>query len=90
MVQRFPELRREFDLGFADALTYLPDCPGNTIQSIRLIKGYIRDYFLERGNTFPPKYLLKRLFLTYTASTKKLLEKGEKNRNNGEIDDYFP
>lgn len=90
VVQRFPELRREFDLGFVDALTYLPDCPDNTVQSIRLIKKYIRDYFLQRGNTFPPKYLLKRLFLTYTASTKKLLEKGEKNRDHREIGDYYP
>lgn len=89
VVQRFPELRREFDLGFVEALIYLPDCPDNTVQSIRLIKKYIRDYFLQRGNTFPPGYLLKGLLLTYTASTKKLLEKGEKNRDHREIDDYF-
>lgn len=90
VVRRFPELRREFDLGFVDALTYLPDCPDNTPQSIRLIKHYARAYFLERGNTFPPRHLLKGLFLMYTARTKKLLEKGRETRKNGEIGDYYP
>ena len=86
---RFPELRREFDLSFVDALTYLPDCPDNTEQSIRLIKRYARDYFLERGNTFPPRYLLKRLVLMYVTGTEKLLRKGRESETGVEIGDYF-
>lgn len=90
VVRRFPELRREFDLSFVDALTYLPDCPDNTPQSIDLIKRYARAYFLERGNTFPPRHLLKGLLLMYVTRTEKLLEKGREKNKKTEINDYYP
>ena len=36
VLERFPELRREFDISFVDALSYLADYPDNTEESIRL------------------------------------------------------
>lgn len=89
VLERFPELRREFDISFVDALSYLADYPDNTEESIRLLKHYARRYFLQRGNTFPPRYLLKAVFLMYVTSTEKLLEKGKKNRKQVNADDYF-
>lgn len=87
MLERFPELRREFDISFVDALSYLADYPDNTEESIRLLKYYARRYFLQRGNTFPPRYLLKAVFLMYVTSTEKLLKRPQAKKPSPE--DYY-
>ena len=63
-----------FDISFVDALSYLADYPDNTEESIRLLKYYARRYFLQRGNTFPPRHLLKAVFLMYVTGTERLLK----------------
>ena len=87
VLERFPELRREFDISFVDALSYLADYPDNTEESIRLLKYYARRYFLQRGNTFPPRYLLKAVFLMYVTSTEKLLKRPQAKKPSPE--DYY-
>ena len=80
VLERFPELRREFDISFVDALSYLADYPDNTEESIRLLKYYARRYFLQRGNTFPPRYLLRGILRVQLTGTKTILRRSEKNR----------
>lgn len=87
VLERFPELRREFDISFVDALSYLADYPDNTEESIRLLKYYARRYFLQRGNTFPPRYLLKAVFLMYVTGTEKLLKRPQAKKPSPE--DYY-
>ena len=87
VLERFPELRREFDISFVDALSYLADYPDNTEESIRLLKYYARRYFLQRGNTFPPRYLLKAVCLMYVTSTEKLLKRPQAKKPSPE--DYY-
>ena len=87
VLERFPELRREFDISFVDALSYLAKYPDNTEQSIRLLKYYARRYFLQRGNTFPPRYLLKAVFLMYVTGTEKLLKRPQAKKPSPE--DYY-
>ena len=65
VLERFPELRREFDISFVDALSYL----------------------LQRGNTFPPRYLLKAVVLMYVTSTEKLLKRLQAKKPSPE--DYY-
>ena len=80
VLERFPELRRELDISFVDALSYLADYPDNTEESIRLLKYYARRYFLQRGNTFPPRYLLRGILRVQLTGTKTILWRSEKNR----------
>lgn len=80
VIERFPELRREFDLSFVEALGYMSDYPDNTEQSIRLLKRHARQYFLQRGNTFPPKYLLRDILKLWLTGTNTILRRNEKNR----------
>ena len=87
VLKRFPELRREFDISFVDALSYLAKYPDNTEQSIRLLKYYARRYFLQRGNTFPPRHLLKAVFLMYVTGTEKLLKRPQAKKPSPE--DYY-
>ena len=80
VIERFPELRREFDLGFVDALGYLSKYPDNTEQSIRLMKRYAWQYFLQRGNTFPPRYLLLDILKLWLTGTNAILRRNEKKQ----------
>ena len=68
-----PQLRRAFDIQFLDAMTYLPSDPETSEESIRLIRRKIKEYLLQRGNTFPPKYLWRGLLRTYFTGIETLL-----------------
>lgn len=89
VISRFPELRREFDISYVDALTYLPDYPDNTPESIRNLREHSVAYFLQKGNTFPPRHLLRGLLRLHFTGTKKILEKAAKNRKLIDPQDYF-
>lgn len=89
VIQRYPELRREFDLSFVDALGYLADYPDNTEQSIRLLKRYARQYFLQKGNTFPPRYLLRGIVKLLLTRTDTILRNGEKNLRSVDAAELF-
>lgn len=89
VVTRFPELRKEFDIQFLDALTYLPTDPENSEESLKIIKQKLKEYILQPGNTFPPKYLWKGLLRTYFTSTEKLLEERRQDTETIDVQDYF-
>lgn len=69
-----PELRREFDCGYLDAIWYLSGNVGGTEKTIAVLKAGLRDYLLHPGNSFPPRYLWRRLWRMYVTPTEKLLE----------------
>ena len=85
----YPSLQKDFDIQFLDALTYLPTDPENSEESIRAIKKKLKEYVLEPGNTFPPKYLWRGLLRTGLTGTKKLLEMRRQEGETSDIHDYF-
>lgn len=68
-----PQLRRDFDIQFLDAMTYLPTDPETSAESLRFIRQKIKEYLLQPGNTFPPKYLWRGLLRSLFTSTETLL-----------------
>lgn len=89
VAKQFPELRRDFDVSFLDALTYLPDYPGNFPESIAAYRRYGIAYFRESSSTFPPRYLLRGLLRLYLTPAKKLIEKADQNRKPVDMDELF-
>ncbi len=86
---RFPELQREFDIAYVDALGYLADYPDNTESSLRNLRRHSLRYFLKPGNTFPPKYLLRGILRLHLTSINRLLKQAQQNRPNVDRQDYF-
>ena len=84
-----PALQKAFDVQFLDALTYLPTDPENSEESIRIIKKKLREYLLQPGNTFPPKYFWRGLLHTALTGTEKLLEQRRQDTETVDTDDYF-
>ena len=84
-----PQLQKDFDIQFLDALTYLPTDPENSEESIRIIKKKLKEYFLQPGNTFPPKYLWRGLLRTGFTGTGKLLQQ-RRGLVQTDTDGYFP
>lgn len=84
-----PELQKEFDIQFLDALTYLPTDPENSEESLRIIKQKLKEYILQPGNTFPPKHLWRGLLRTYFTSTEKLLSQRRQVTESVDVQDYF-
>lgn len=87
---RFPELQRDFDVSFVDALTYLPDYPDNGVESIRAYRAYGRNYFLTPGNTFPPRHLLRGLLRLYMTPAKKLIRQANSKKIPVNMEEFFP
>jgi len=83
-----PQLQKAFDIQFLDALTYLPTDPENSKESIRVIKQKLKEYFLQPGNTFPPKHLWRGLLRTGVTSTENLL-KQRRIPQTEDTNDYF-
>lgn len=86
--KRFPELKKDFDIQYLDALTYLPDDPENSEESLRVIKAKLKEYLLQPGNTMPPKHLWRGLFRTYFTGTKNLLSQ-RRTPEAVDVQDYF-
>ena len=86
---RFPELKREFDLEFMDALVSLADYPENTAESLRVIQNQVKIYLREKGNTRPPKYLWKGLLRVSLTPVKTLLGRCVQNQESVDQSDYF-
>lgn len=89
VIARFPELRREFDIPFLDALIYMSAYPDNTLESLELLKTLLKGYFRQRGNTLPPKCLWRGLLKLRFTKTEVLLAEYGQQRQNTELEDYF-
>lgn len=87
--ERFPELKRDFDLEYLDALTYLTDYPENTEKSLTAIRKAMTAYFSASGNTFPPKHLWKGILRVICTPASKLLEACTRETEPNDQSDYF-
>ena len=89
VINRFPELRKEFDVPFLDALIYTSEYPDNSEESIRKIKQLLKAYLQEKEHTMPPRYFWKGLWKLASVSTEKLLKKCRKEAQPVSMQDYF-
>lgn len=85
----FPELRREYDENYLDAIWYLSENFGMTEDTIRIMKAHLKQYFREKGNTFPPRYLWVRLLKLWLTPAEVRAEKCDKRKENVDSSDYF-
>lgn len=85
----FPELRREFDENYLDVVWYMSENEGNSAKSLETIKAYLKQYFREEGNTFPPRYLWLRLLKLYFADTEELLKTCRMKQMEINTEDHF-
>ena len=69
----FPELKAAFDENYLDALCYLSTNPACTPEVIDYLKALLKAY-RESGNTFPPRYLWRKLLRLRFLSTHKLMQ----------------
>ena len=69
----YPELKAAFDENYLDALCYLSTNPACTPDVIDYLKSHLRAY-LKWGNTFPPRYLWRKLLRLYFLPTQKLMQ----------------
>lgn len=89
VLNRFPELRRDFDLQLLDALIYLAEDPGSSPESLAYIKTQVKSYLFRKGNTMPPRYFWKGLLRLHFSSTEKLLERRKKESISTDPRDCF-
>ena len=90
VAQQFPDLKRDFDIAYVDALTYLPDYPDNTAVSIRNLRKHSIAYFLRQGNTLPPRHLLRGILRLHLTPAETLIRRGQKNAKAVNPDEFFP
>lgn len=86
--QVYPELRREFDENYLDAIWYLSGNSGSE-ETIALLKSRLKAYLRTWGNTFPPRYLLSMLWHLAVTSSQKLVEENGQKETAENTDDYF-
>lgn len=89
VASRFPELKREFDVEYLDALVYFTEYPENTDKSLKAIQRAIAAYCMHPGNTFPPKHLWRGLLRAYLTNVDTLLQRCRENRKIADQSDYF-
>jgi len=89
VTDRWPELRRQFDESYMDAVWYLSERPGNTEKTILLLKEHLKGYFRTWGNSILPRYLWPLLWRLYRTDTEELLKRCEDRRESLSTEDYF-
>jgi len=89
VLERWPELRRQFDESYMDAVWYLSVRPGNTESTIELLKDHLKRYFRTWGNSIPPRYLWPYLWQLYRTDTKTLVENSRTKLTELSTEDYF-
>lgn len=85
----FPELKRAFDENYLDAVWYLSENYGMTEETIRILKGHLKCYFREKGNSLPPRYLWLRLMKLWLTPAKKLVEVCDNRQEIMDSAEYF-
>ncbi len=66
-----PQLRREFDENYLDALYYLSGNEDSTVKTVGILKENLKAYLREPGRTFPPRYLWPMLLKLYFVNPEK-------------------
>ncbi len=87
---RFPELRRAFDHQYLDALTFFLWEPGVNESVILCLKRNLGKYLLQKGNTFPPRFLWRELLKLGFGSPKYLLRAYKEKIEWGKQENLFP
>lgn len=85
----FPQLRREFDENYLDTIWYLSENFGMTEQTILELKAHLKQYFREKGNTFPPRFLWMRLLKFWLTPAKKRAEECNQRQEIIDIEEFF-
>ena len=85
----FPELRREYDENYLDAIWYLSENYGMTEDTIRDLKRLLDGYLLEWGNSFPPRFLWMRLLKFRFTSSKKRVQQCNARKEKVNSEGYF-
>jgi hypothetical protein len=86
---RWPELKKAFDENYLDAIWYLSENPDSTEKTISVLKGHLKSYFSSFGNSFPPRYLWKRLWDLHVKGTSALLARCQNAEPDHPLEDYF-
>lgn len=86
---RWPELRKIFDENYLDAVWYLSGNVYSTEKTIAVLKGYLKAYFSEFGNSIPPRYLWKHLWKLYRTDTAVLAEECRQKLQSYVVEDHF-
>lgn len=89
VVARWPELRRAFDENYLDAVWYLSGNIYSTEKTITVLKGCLKAYFSEFGNSVPPRYLWKYLWKLHRTDTAVLVEDCQKKQQSYVVEDHF-
>ena len=89
VLSRWPELRRAFDENYLDTIWYLSGNIDSTEKTITVLKAHLKSYFSRFGNSFPPRYLWKRLWKLYRTDTDVLLEECRMKKQEYSAEGYF-
>lgn len=89
VLQVFPELRRDFDENYLDAIWYLSENYGNTEESLKTLKTHLKNYFREKGNSFPPRFLWTRLLKLYITPAEKRAAECMTRQEKIDPEEYF-
>lgn len=89
VLSMLPELRPAFDENYLDVIWYLSENFGMTEETVRILKEQLRQYFRERENTFPPRYLWIRLLKLWITPAGKRARQCDSRRETENSDDYF-
>lgn len=75
VLERFPQLRRVYDLQYLETLIFFTRHSWASEESISLVQVKLRAYFRESGWTMPPFPVALRILFTCTATMKILLNR---------------
>ena len=89
VIARWPQLRKAFDENYLDAIWYLSENPDSTEKTITALKGHLKSYFSQFGNSLPPRFLWKRLWQLYRTETSVLLKQCQTAEPEHPLEDYF-
>lgn len=89
VLHRWPELRKAFDENYLDTIWYLSGNIDSTEKTITVLKAHLKSYFSRFGNSFPPRYLWKRLWKLYRTDTDVLLEECRMKKQEYSAEGYF-
>ena len=89
VVERYPQLREVFDTEYVDALIYMSEYPGNTLESCRMLKSCLWAYLRQRGNTFPPRRFWRGMAALLLTPAEKLYARYAREPENTKTEDCF-
>ena len=84
----YPELRRDFDKSYVDALWYLSENACQP-QTLAVLQKRLRTYCTTPGNALPPRHLWSRLWKLATTQPQKLAQEYALRQQNVDSADYY-